>query len=134
MNKTGPRCFEDLEVWKKSVDLAQAVYQTTRLWPGDERFGLTQQIRRAAASVAANIAEGAERDGTREFLRFLSIANGSLAETKTFLVIAERLQYIDPAIAARLKEQANEIRRMLAGLSKSLRARLDPARPLTTDH
>jgi four helix bundle protein len=85
---SGLQSFEDLEVWKKSLDLTEAVYEASRRWPREEKFGLTQQLRRAAASIPANIAEGAERQGTREFLRFLSIAKGSLAETKTFLVLA----------------------------------------------
>lgn len=120
-----PKSFEGLQVWKKAVDLAEAVHLASKCWPSDERFGMTQQIRRAAASVAANIAEGAERDGTKEFLRFLSIANGSLAETRTFLVIAERLKYIENKQAQGLTAQVIEIRRMLAGLARSLRARLD---------
>ncbi|HBK91137.1 MAG TPA: four helix bundle protein [Parvularcula sp.] len=120
------RSFEDLDVWKKSIDLAEIIYLASRSWPNGERFGLFQQIRRSASSAAANIAEGAERDGTKDFLRFLSIANGSLAETKTFLILAERLKYLTPADAGRLQASADEIRRMLAGLKRSLSSRLDP--------
>ena len=130
----GPKSFEDLEVWKKAVDLTHGIYVVSGRWPADERFGITQQIRRAAASVAANIAEGAERDGTKEFLRFLSIANGSLAETQTFLVIGQRLGYLDTAVADDLHTKLQEIRKMLAGLKKSLQARLTDRRPPTTDH
>lgn len=120
-----PKSFEDLDVWNKAIDLAEAVYQESGRWPADERYGIIQQIRRSAASVAANIAEGAERDGSREFLRFLSIANGSLAETRTFLVLAERLKYAEASTAQRLTAQLTEIRRMLAGLTRSLRSRLN---------
>lgn len=120
-----PKSFEDLDVWNKAIDLAEAVYQESGRWPADERYGIIQQIRRSAASVAANIAEGAVRDGTREFLRFLSIANGSLAETRTFLVLAERLKYAEASTAQRLTAQLTEIRRMLAGLTRSLRSRLN---------
>jgi len=120
-----PKSFEDLDVWKKAIELAEAVYHESGRWPVDERYGIIQQIRRSAASVAANIAEGAERDGTREFLRFLSIANGSLAETRTFLVLVERLNYAEASRAQRLTAQLTEIRRMLAGLTRSLRSRLN---------
>ncbi len=111
------KSFEDLEVWKKSIDFTEAIYLASRRWPTEERFGLTQQLRRAAASVAANIAEGAERKGTKEFIRFLSIANGSLAETKTFLVLAERSKHLDATDFTRLQEQSNETGRMLSGLA-----------------
>lgn len=129
-----PKSFEDLEVWKRAIDLTHAIYAVSGRWPADERFGITQQIRRAAASVAANVAEGAERDGTKEFLRFLSIANGSLAETQTFLVIAQRLGYLDAENAGDLRAKLQEVRKMLAGLKRSLQARLTDHRPLTTDH
>lgn len=118
------RSFEELEVWRKSIDLTEAIYHASGRWPLEERYGLTQQLRRAAASVAANIAEGAERGGTREFLRFLSIARGSLAESKTFLILAERLNYLDVSEGARLKERTDEIGRMLSGLAKSLQSKL----------
>jgi len=118
------RSFQDLEVWKKSIDLAERVYSASKSWPADERFGLVQQARRAAASVAANIAEGAGRRGQREFLHFLSIAGGSLAETRTYLILAERLNYVEKAELLRLQDLASEVSRMLHGLSKSLRSNL----------
>ncbi|WP_425407728.1 four helix bundle protein [Hyphococcus sp.] len=116
--------FQDLDVWKMSIDLAETIYRASGAWPKEERFGLTQQIRRAAASISANIAEGAARNGTREFLHFLGIAKGSLAETRTFLVLAERLDYLDAAAAQALILKAEDISRMLAGLTKSLQARV----------
>lgn len=118
------RSYRDLEVWKKSIDLAVAIYRSSSAWPPDERFGLTSQARRAAASIPANIAEGAERHGTRELLQFLSVAKGSLAEVETFVVLAARLGYLMPAEATALSEQAAEIGRMLSGLTRSLRSRL----------
>lgn len=117
--------FEELEVWKKSIEFTHSVYMASARWPAEERFGLTQQMRRAAASVAANIAEGAERDGTKEFLRFLSIARGSLAETRTFVVLGEKLQYLDAGEALRLQQQATEIGRMLSGLAKALQSKFE---------
>ena len=82
------KSYQELEVWKKSIDLAEMVYRTSAEFPVEERFGMTSQVRRAATSIPANIAEGAERHGPREFLQFLSIASGSLAETETFLILA----------------------------------------------
>ena len=130
---SGIHSFQDLEVWKRSVDLTEAVYRQSGEWPKEEKFGLTQQLRRAAASVAANIAEGAERNGTREFLHFLGIAKGSLAEARTFLVLAGRLNYLDETALRDLQRQSEDISRMLAGLTKSLQAKLLDNRPLTTD-
>ncbi|GAB4526384.1 MAG: four helix bundle protein [Amphiplicatus sp.] len=118
------KSFEDLDIWKKALDLTEAVYRASAKWPGEEKFCLTQQIRRAAASIPANIAEGAERQGPREFLRFLSIARGSLAETKTFLILAERLAYMDLEQGMALKSQLDEVGRMLSGLSRSLQSKL----------
>ena len=84
------RNYRDLEVWQQSMELAETVWRLSGRFPVEERFGMTSQLRRAATSVPANIAEGAERHGTREFLQFLGIASGSLAETETFLLLAER--------------------------------------------
>ena len=88
-----------------------------------ERFGITGQVRRAAVSIAANIAEGAERHGTREFLNFLGIASGSLAETETFLLLAQRLRMAKEEQIEPLLAQASEVGRMLNGLKRSLRSR-----------
>src|SRR5947207_9180576 len=91
---SGLRSYQDLEVWKKSIDLAEKIYRVSSSFPPEERFGLTGQIRRAAVSVPANIAEGAARTGTGEFLQFLSVAGGSLAEVETFLILAARLKFL----------------------------------------
>ena len=115
--------YRDLEVWKKSIDFAESVYWLSAEFPADERFGVTAQIRRSAVSVAANIAEGAERRGTGEFLHFLGIASGSLAETETFLVLAERLGFATPEQIRSAEIQAGEIGKMLNGLKRSLQAR-----------
>jgi four helix bundle protein len=85
--------YRDLSVWQLGTDIAEHVYRLTREFPADERFGLISQLRRAAASVPANIAEGNARASTKEYLQHLSIAVGSLAEIETFLDLANRLSY-----------------------------------------
>src|SRR5690606_29968563 len=86
------RSHRDLSVWQLGMDVAEQIYALTQTFPSEEKFGLTSQLRRAAASVPANVAEGNARDSTKEYLRFLSIAVGSLAEIETFLELSVRLQ------------------------------------------
>ena len=117
------RHYRDLLVWQKAVDWVEAIYDSTRSWPQDERFGLTSQIRRAAVSVPSNVAEGCARRSTAEFLRFLSIARGSLAEVETQIIIATRLGYLAQESQTALLEAADEISRMLAGLITKLEER-----------
>jgi four helix bundle protein len=89
------RNYRDLSVWQLGMDIAVRVYEATRDFPSDEKFGLTSQLRRAAASVPANIAEGHARSTTKDYLRYVSIAIGSLAETATFIELAGRLGFGD---------------------------------------
>ena len=117
------KSYQELEVWKKSIDSAEMVYRTSAEFPVEERFGLTSQVRRAATSIPANIAEGAERHDPREFLQFLSIASGSLAETETFLILALRLNLAKSGQIDTLLAQSEEVGRMLNGLKRSLRPR-----------
>ena len=86
---------KDLNVWKKSMDLAVLIYDLTNAFPNDERFGLTSQMRRAAVSIPSNIAEGAARKSDKEFLQFLSIALGSLSELETQYLLAIRINIIE---------------------------------------
>jgi four helix bundle protein len=118
--------YRDLLVWQKALDLAEAVYHATRDWPREELYGLTNQARRAAASVPANIAEGQGRSGSKEFLHHLSIAKGSLHELETHLFLAQRLGYGSAAAYAGLLLQSAEVGRMLLGLIRKLRP---PATP-----
>ena len=108
-------------VWQRAVDLVAAVGRASRRLPGDERFGLAQQLRRSAVSVAANIAEGAGRYHTGDYLRFLGIARGSLWEVDTELEVARRLGYLTPHEAAESQAAVAETGRLLTLLSKSLR-------------
>jgi len=112
--------YRDLLVWQKSLDWAKAIYDATAQWPRDERFGLISQIRRATVSVASNIAEGAARRSTGEFIQFIGMAQGSLAEAETQLVLAERLGYLASAEAKTLLDSSAEISRMLPALKASL--------------
>ena len=92
------RNFHELKVWGKAHRLVLSVYQATRHFPAEERFGLTLQLRRAAASAPSNIAEGCGREGERELARFLSIAAGSLSEVEYQLLLAHDLGYLDETI------------------------------------
>jgi four helix bundle protein len=121
------RNYRDLAVWQKGMDIALHVYEVTKEFPPDERFGLTSQLRRAAASVPANIAEGHARSSTKDYLRYVAIAIGSLAEAATFVELAGRLGYGNIEELRRIFELTNEERRMLRALQKSLRRRLPPA-------
>jgi four helix bundle protein len=126
MNERGKiRSHRDLKVWQLGMDVAEQVYSLTKAFPDCERFGLVSQLRRAAVSVPANIAEGNARSSTKEYLRYLSIAVGSLAEVETFLDLPIRLDYGQPIMIQRLSEQVAEERRMLRGLQRSLKAKLN---------
>ncbi len=114
------RNFRDLVAWQKAMDLVEAVYAATRGFPADERFGLTSQLRRAAVSIPSNIAEGEGRGSHNEFGRFLSIAYGSLREVETQLLIGVRLGYVDEAACKEAFSLAEEVGRLLNGLSRSL--------------
>jgi len=112
--------YSDLVAWQKAMGVVETVYRVTRDWPREELFGLTSQIRRAAVSVPANIAEGQGRTGIKEFLHHLSIANGSLRELQTHVLISQRLGYSDESTCKALMEQTTEVARLLVGLIKSL--------------
>ena len=116
--------FKDLLVWQKAIDLTARIYALTANFPKAEVFGLSSQLQRAAVSIASNIAEGHARGSTKEYLRFISIASGSLAEVETQLIIANKLQFINQETLGELLEKTGEIGRMLRGLQKSLKANL----------
>lgn len=112
--------FQDLEIWKKSMDLAESVYVFSADFPPDERFGLTSQIRRCAVSVPSNISEGAGRNGNREFNNFLRISLGSLAELETQSVLAFRFHYISEEIMNATLEKVNTLRKMIYAFQRKL--------------
>ena len=107
-----------LVAWKEAMALVRVVYEATRAFPAEETYGLTAQLRRAAVSVPSNVAEGAGRDGHKEFLRFLSIARGSLSEVETQLLIAADLGYLPEGHCAFASLQ--RVSRLITGLHKKL--------------
>ncbi len=112
-------------VWQKAMDLVDAVYQVVKKFPKEEMFGLTSQLRRAMVSVPSNIAEGQGRTSTKEFLKHLSIAYGSLMEAETQIQIAARQKYLEQQVEESLLNQSAEVGRLINGLSKSLYHKLD---------
>ena len=117
----GVQNFRELTVWQRSMQLTVEIYKLTSLFPKEELYSLTNQIRRATVSIPSNIAEGQARQSTAQFLKFLSIASGSLAEVETQMELAIMLNYLtqqDTVIACQL---CTEIRRMLAGLKSTLK-------------
>jgi four helix bundle protein len=114
------KCYRELIVWQKAMDLVVRLYQRTAHFPREEIYGLTNQLRRAVVSIPSNIAEGQARGTTKEFLHFLWIAKGSLAEVDTQILLADRLGYCDKTSANELLEQLAEVGRLLNGLQNSL--------------
>jgi len=112
--------FEKLEVWQKSVNFADFVYRVTKTFPDDERFGLANQMRRAAVSISSNIAEGASRHSKEDYARFLEIATGSIFEVVSQSFIAQRQNYLAEGDRQALYVAAEEQSRMLSGLRRSL--------------
>ena len=123
------KTYRDLEVWNKAMDLVEQVYRLTSSFPTDERFGLSSQIRRAAVSVPANIAEGHGRLHRKEYVHHLSVARGSLMEVETHLTIAARLQLISREEAVPLWNLAQQVGKLLNGLVAALREKGKPPTP-----
>ena len=115
------RSYRDLEVWQKAMDLVVESYRLTSLLPKSETYGLPSQIQRAAASVPANIAEGHGREHLGDYLHHLSIANGSLLELETHILVSGRLSYAQQEHVERILGMIGEVGRMLAGLIRSLK-------------
>jgi len=115
------RKHQELRVWQQAMDLVEQIYQVTVLFPDDERFGLTSQMRRAAVSVPSNISEGAARGSDKDFIRFLFIARGSLSEIETLLLIAQRLSYIQDVTT--IIELMHQVSGLLGGLIRHLQNR-----------
>ena len=115
--------FRRLKVWQKSHKLTLDVYKTTASFPRNEQYGLTSQIRRAASSIPANIAEGCGRDGDAELARFLQIGMGSASELEYHILLARDLKFIDLETHNRINAQIVEVKSMLAPLIRHLRTK-----------
>ena len=118
------RSFRELEVWQKAHGLVLATYRLTDKFPDRERFGIMSQIRRSAASVPANIAEGFGRRTTKELLQFLTNANGSLEETRYFFILGRDLGYLKNEDFEDMEKQCSSVGQMIGALGRSLKSRL----------
>ncbi len=114
--------FRNLQVWEKSHKFTLDAYQIPRHFPLDERFGLTSQIRRACASIGANLAEGCGRKSDADMSRFVQMAMGSASQAEYHLLLARDLQFLSPADYKRLDSEVTEVKRMLSSLLSRLRA------------
>ena len=112
--------YRDLRVWKTAVDLTLEVYRITDAFPPSERFGLTSQLRRAAISVASNIAEGHARSTRGEYRNFLSVARGSAIEVEVQLFLAEQIGYVESPVLVKARGYCDSISRMLTRLKRAL--------------
>lgn len=116
--------LRDLKIWYKAIDLSEVVYYTTASFPKEEQYNLTNQMRRAAVSLASNIAEGAGRNTDKELGHFLGIATGSAYELYTQVVIAQRLAFIDTVIYGRLSGHIEELLKMIYSFRQTVKNRI----------
>jgi four helix bundle protein len=125
-----PKHYKDLLVWQKGMSLAKMIYHLTARFPAEERYGLISQMRRAGVSIPSNIAEGQARQGTREFLQFLSHAEGSLAELETQQILSVELRFCCAKDMEPCLQEIDELQKMLVGLKR----KLSSFSPLATRH
>ncbi len=118
------RNFKELKIWNKARMLVKEVYSITEKLPIEEKFGLTSQMRRAAVSIASNIAEGSGKESQKEFLRFLETAYSSAFELETQFILAEDLAFLNKEESAHLLSVVQEIQKMIYGFSKTLKSNL----------
>jgi four helix bundle protein len=123
LNKAEIQSYRDLLVWQQAMDLAVRCYSLTRSYPKEELFGLTSQIRRSSVSVAANIAEGHGRESSGSFVQFLRVAQGSLKETETHLILSERVGLLQPPQLADSMRKCDDIGKMLRALIRAVQER-----------
>lgn len=114
-----------MKVWQLSIDIAEQVYYLTQGFPKQEIYGLTSHLQRAAVSIPSNLAEGHTRDSTKEFLHFISIALGSLAELETQLILAQRFKYLNTNDLTTIFVKTEAVGKMLRGLQRTLKANLN---------
>ena len=129
-DQSRPKHYKDLLVWQRGMALAKLVYRLTVRFPREEKFGLTSQIRRASVSVPSNIAEGQARQSTKEFLQFLSHAEGSLAELETQVILSAELGFVPQEDTKEILNKIDELQKMIVGLKR----KLSSVSPLATRH
>ena len=117
--------YQDLDAWKEGMSLAKECYVLTQAFPREEMFGLTSQIRRAASSIPANIAEGYGREHTKEYVRFLRIAQGSLKELETHLLLSQEVLPLPPLACQTQLRKCDQVGRIFRGLIRALQAKLE---------
>ncbi len=118
------KSYRDLETWQQAMALVMEVYRVTKIFPKEELFGLTSQLRRATVSIPSNIAEGQGRTSTKEFLHHLAIAYGSLCEAETQLLIGRQLEYMSQQDYSSITELTARVGRLINGLTNSLQNKL----------
>ena len=116
------KSYRDLVLWGVAVDFIKEVYRLTKVFPQDEKYGLVQQMRRAAVSIVSNLAEGSARKNTKELIQFLYISLGSLAEVEAQLFLAQELGFIDDIVA--IQEKTERLRALILGLLRALKKRV----------
>ena len=121
MTNESIKSYKELIVWQKSIDLVTKIYRITKDFPKAELYGLVSQMRRSAVSIPSNIAEGFQRNSTKEYLQFLYIARGSAAELETQIDISKRLKYIEALKLKDIEELLTEVFKMLSSLISKLR-------------
>lgn len=122
MEKRAVKTFRELVVWQKAHALTLDLYRITKAFPQDEKFGIVSQLRRSASSIATNIVEGHKRNGRKDFLHFLNLAEASLEETKYHLILSRDLAYLGESDFEKLNLKCEEVGRILCGFQKSLRS------------
>jgi four helix bundle protein len=121
----GIRDYQDLQVWQEAMDLSERIYRLTWSFPRQELYGLASQLQRASVSIPSNIAEGRMRGSLRDYAHFVSMARGSLAEVRTQLILAQRLEYTNTSDASELADSAEQLAKRLNALRSSLLRRLE---------
>jgi four helix bundle protein len=117
--------YKDLKIWQRGMGLTKMIYRLSKTFPPDERYGLALQMRRAAVSIPSNIAEGQARRGTKEFVHFLALASGSLAELETQILLSLDLGYAQRTDVASAGTEIGEIQKMIAAIQRKLATRLE---------
>ncbi len=112
--------YKELKVWQKAIEIATEIYKITRTFPKEEQYGIVNQLRRAASSIACNIADGAGRNSEKEFNHFLGISIGSSFETETQLIISRNIDYISEEQLNSISDKLSENQKMIRGLQKTL--------------